>query len=329
MPAIATITRSSYQATSHGEDRSTARASCAWSSTVERHCRPVPATVTTSPVGQPYAAQQVVDGVRDDHVVAGDLGHVRRQQAEPLRLGERGGGGRAVRAAPGTGADAADHRLAVGGQLDQRVPGRVADQQVPAVERQRLAGEPQHGVRLGRRHVRALAPVQRALRLVGGDQLVDQPGQPFGVPLAGHGGDHVALRVDHGQGRPRLGRVLLPHVHVGVVEHRVVHAVPLDGRGQRRRVLLVLELRRVHADHDQDVAVLLFERAQLVQHVQAVDAAEGPEIEQDDLAAQVGQRDGLAAGVQPGPAPQFRCPYACAHAPIVPHRPGALPAIPG
>ena len=49
MPAIATTTRSSYQATSQGDDRSTARASCAWSSTVERHCRPVPATVTTSP----------------------------------------------------------------------------------------------------------------------------------------------------------------------------------------------------------------------------------------------------------------------------------------
>src|SRR5690348_10704099 len=49
IPAIATMTRSSYQATSHGELRSTAFESCASKSTVPRHCRPVPATVVTSP----------------------------------------------------------------------------------------------------------------------------------------------------------------------------------------------------------------------------------------------------------------------------------------
>ncbi len=52
MPAIATMTWSSYQARSQGEERSIESASCAWSSTVDRHCRPVPATVTTSPVSR-------------------------------------------------------------------------------------------------------------------------------------------------------------------------------------------------------------------------------------------------------------------------------------
>ena len=151
--------------------------------------------------------------------------------------------------------------------------------------------------------------MQGALGLVGGDQLVDQPGQPFGVALAGHGGHHVTLGVDHRQGRPGLGRVLLPHVQLRVVEHGVVHAVPLDGRGQRGRVLLVLELRRVHADDDEHVAVLLLQRAQLVEHVQAVDAAEGPKIEQNDLAAKVGERQLLPAGVQPLPTPQLGGTY--------------------
>jgi hypothetical protein len=41
----------------------------------------------------------------------------------------------------------------------------------------------------------------------------------------------------------------------------------------------VLELRRVHADDHEHVAVLLFEGAQLVEHVEAVDAAERPKVE--------------------------------------------------
>jgi hypothetical protein len=142
-----------------------------------------------------------------------------------------------------------------------------------------------------------------------GDQLVDQPRQPRGVALARHRGDQIAGLVDHREGGPGLGRVLLPHDHVRVVQHRVVHAVAFHGGGQRSRIALVLELRRVHPDHDQGVAVLLLDRAQLVQHVQAVDAAERPEVEQDDLPAQVLERQGTAAGVQPAAPTQLRRPH--------------------
>src|SRR5450756_931699 len=90
------------------------------------------------------------------------------------------------------------------------------------------------------------------------------------------------------------------------VQHRVAHLVPLDGGLERDRVRLVHELGRVHPDDDEDVAVLLLEPAQLVQDMQAVDAAEGPEVEQDDLAAQVGQREVTAAGVQPAASEQLR-----------------------
>ena len=67
-------------------------------------------------------------------------------------------------------------------------------------------------------------------------------------------------------------------------------------------VLLVLELRRVNADHDQFVGVLLFQLRQVGHDVDAVDAAERPEVEQDDLALEVFLERERAAGVEPGDA---------------------------
>ena len=79
----------------------------------------------------------------------------------------------------------------------------------------------------------------------------------------------------------------------------MVDGVPVDGGDDRVVLGLVDELGRVDADRHQDVGVVCLERAQLVEDVQAVDAAEGPEVEQDDLAAQVGQREGATPGVEP------------------------------
>jgi hypothetical protein len=50
------------------------------------------------------------------------------------------------------------------------------------------------------------------------------------------------------------------------------------------------ELGTVDADRDQHIAVALFELPQLRKYVETVDSAVGPEIEQDELAAQVAQR---------------------------------------
>jgi hypothetical protein len=122
------------------------------------------------------------------------------------------------------------------------VPGRIGDQQVAVREFDRLAGEAQQRVGRDGWHVRAVAAVQRAVRAMLGDQLVEQAGQALGVPLAGHRGDQVAGRIDHRERRPRLRRVLLPEMHVDVVDHRMVHAVALHRGGQRGRVAFVLEL---------------------------------------------------------------------------------------
>jgi hypothetical protein len=55
--------------------------------------------------------------------------------------------------------------------------------------------------------------------------------------------------------------------------------VTLDGRGESTVVGLVRELRRVHSDDHQHVGVLPLQLPQLVENVQAVDAAEGPEVQ--------------------------------------------------
>jgi hypothetical protein len=73
-------------------------------------------------------------------------------------------------------------------------------------------------------------------------------------------------------------------VHVGVVDHRVVHAVALDRRGQRLVVALVLELGGVDAYYDEGVTEALFQWSNFVEDVEAVYTAERPEVEEDDLA---------------------------------------------
>jgi hypothetical protein len=128
------------------------------------------------------------------------------------------------------------------------------------------------------------------------------------VPLAGQLRDDVALWVHDGEGRPGAGRVGLPGEQVRVVEDGVVHLVALDRGRERDRVGLVRELGGVHPDHDQDVRELGLDLAQLVEHVQAVDAAEGPEVEQDDPPAQGRQAQLLPARAEPAAPRQLRGP---------------------
>ncbi len=154
----------------------------------------------------------------------------------------------------------------------------VGDQEVTVRQPDRLAGELEVPRGRLRRHVRAVAAAQRALRGVLGLQLLDQPGDRVGVALTGVLGDDVTLRVDHHQRRPGPDGVLLPGGQRRVVQHRVVHLVPGDGVHHGLVVGLVHELRRVHPDDHHGVAVLLLQLPQLVQDVQTVDAAEGPEV---------------------------------------------------
>ena len=95
----------------------------------------------------------------------------------------------------------------------------------------------------------------------------------------------------------------------------MVHAVALHRRDQGVRVGLVDELGRVDADDDQLIGVRLLDRAQLVEDVQAVDAAERPEVEQHEAAAQVAEVEGRG-GVEPAATGELG--GTDTHLPIVP-----------
>ena len=58
-------------------------------------------------------------------------------------------------------------------------------------------------------------------------------------------------------------------------------------------VAFVLELGRMHTDDHQFLGILLFQGGQVGNDMHAIDAAIGPEVEQDHLAAQVGETQRL------------------------------------
>jgi hypothetical protein len=249
----------------------------------------------------------VVDAVGDHDVVARCLRDHVGQQQEPQRLGEPRVD--AVHQPALAGTDPPPLRDEVRLQLDELVVGGVGDEERAHGQLDGLAGEPQRRGRFRRGDVGAVAAVQRAGGLVLGHQLLDQHGEPVRVPLPGHLRHDVAGRVDDGQGRPRPRRVGVPRGELGIVEHRVVDAVTLHRGLDGVRVGLVHELRRVDPDRHQHVGEPLLQLTQLVDHVQAVHAAERPEVEQHDLPAQRGEGQRLASGVQPATPREFRRPY--------------------
>ena len=122
--------------------------------------------------------------------------------------------------------------------------------------------------------------------------------QRFPVSFARNVAAVIALGVNQHERRPSPGAEFLPDAHLRIVDDRVRNLIPHDGFADILVVLFVGELRRMDADHDELPVVLLFEERQIGEHVHAVDAAEGPEVEQDELASQVLQPQ-RGRGIQP------------------------------
>ena len=260
------------------------------------------------------AAQPVVDGVRDHEVVA-DVGtHALGQHGNALGFIEARGVPGSVRPALGARTDGPTNRGEVLLELDQAVVAGVADHEGTVRKSHDLAGEPQVPLGLRARDVGAVPAVQGPLGVVLGHEFGHEGFQPLDVSLAREVRHDVPLGVYDHQGGPRARRVGVPRAQPGVVEHRVGDLVAVHRRSEGVRVRLVLELGGMHTHGHEHVRVLLLERAQLVQHVQAVDAAEGPEVQDHDLAPQRLQVQRLAAGVEPGPALQLRGANGCGHA---------------
>ena len=156
-------------------------------------------------------------------------------------------------------------------------------------------------------HVGVVAGTQCALGAVFFDEALNEAGDALRVAFTGHLRHEIAFGVDERQRGPRSGGVGLPGHEVGVVEHDVLHLVALNRLVDGFDGALEFELRRVHADHHELVVILFFNFAQFIQNVQAVDAAERPEVQQNDLAAQILQRKVFAASVDPAAPHEFGC----------------------
>jgi hypothetical protein len=253
----------------------------------------------------------MVDGVGHNYVVTDKDRHLVRQQTKTVGLAERRDIGVAVDESPTPATDRARDRGEVGRDLDEAEVAGIGNQPGTSWQGNSLGREPQCGVRQMRRHERTSPPVQRPHGVVRRDELSQQRVERVSMTFAAELSHDVSVRVDHDQRGPRAHGVLLPRGQVGVVQHRMLDVVAFDGRRERRSIGLVLELGGMNPDHHEHVGVLRFERTELVEHVQTVDAAERPEVQQDDLAAQFTHRQCGTAGVQPAATGQIRHSHAC------------------
>lgn len=124
-----------------------------------------------------------------------------------------------------------------------------------------------------------------------GDDAADHFVEQLAMPFARIGSAEVAFRVDERDGRPSSDAEAAPDFHFRVVDDRMFDLIPQRGSADVFGLLLIVELRRMHADDDQLFRIFLLEVFQVRQDVHAVDAAVRPEVEDDDLAPQILQRD--------------------------------------
>src|SRR5262249_53036480 len=195
--------------------------------------------------------------------------------------------------------------LALKGRNNYAVVRAVGDEQAlaPGIG-QHLAGEEQRTVALlgvAGQFEAERGRLELLLRLVRLDQLGDVLVEDVVGPFPGDAAIEVAVGVDQHQRGPGPDAVPVPDGVLGVIDHRVADLVAQDGLADALGVLLVGELRRVYADDDQHAGVFRFEPGEVGEGVDAVDAAQRPEVEQDDAAAQVGELEG-GGGVEPGRA---------------------------
>ena len=277
------------------------------------HCLPVPTRVLTWPLSRliPRRAWFTVSATTTSYpsLLATSAGSTVRPFGS-----EKAAWSAAVGESTAAGAEASYHGGRVLGELDDAVVPRVGDQE-PVVQGNHLRREAEVG-RLGLgSDVRRLAARQRAGLLVLGDQLRQLSIQRVRVPFTRVLRDDVAVRIHQHERRPGPGGVVLPGHQLGVVQHRMPHLVPLHRGPDRRLFPLMRELRRMHPDDHQRIAVLLLQRPQLIQHMQAVDTAERPEIQQQKPPPEVRERQLPPTRVQPPTTPELRRTHI--HTPIL------------
>ena len=76
-------------------------------------------------------------------------------------------------------------------------------------------------------------------------------------------------------------------LEVSIIDYGMGYPISENGLPDVAGIFLVGELGRMDADHNQLICVFRFEALELRNNVHAVDTAIGPEVEQNNLSAQV------------------------------------------
>ena len=139
---------------------------------------------------------------------------------------------------------------------------------------------------------------EHAFLAIVGQRFLHECDRALEIDFAAAFGDEIAFRIDHPQAGPTAAVVSVPDLVVGVVDHRMLDFVAQDGLADVLGVVLGVELGGVDADDHHVVRIRVLELFQLRQDVHAVDAAVGPEIEDDEFAAQGVEIDRLV-GIEP------------------------------
>ena len=133
----------------------------------------------------------------------------------------------------------------------------------------------------------------------GRDRALDEWRDRFDRELAGVCPRDVPARIDRDECRPRVDGISAPDAELPIVQNRMRRT-----ESERRLTNALGDalgdvLAAVDADDGDVIGVFLFELPQLRKYVDAVDSAVGPEIEEEQLAAEVGEREPASPSVDP------------------------------
>jgi hypothetical protein len=126
--------------------------------------------------------------------------------------------------------------------------------------------------------------VAGALRV---EELLHEALELIRIGLAARLAQDVPVRRDDDERGPGTDCIALPQLTVRIVgdgmrdpvaQHRLAHVL---------QITLGRELRTVHADHDELAWECVFETTQCLERMEAIDAAERPEVEDDQTPAQL------------------------------------------
>ena len=239
-------------------------------------------------------AKCMIPGVRDEENFL--------VKCQPLRIVEKRMG--TIAKAHGAVAhDAIDSHSCgrrLNGSNDHPVMSAICDGNAITVDRD-LSGKRQHirrrTGRVSRKHY--LSHIKRSGRARIIKHTVEEGSNQLGLELSSMHAYHIATGADGHERWPCANGVGAPHAKLPVVDRGMYGIQAQAGVAEARRIAFCRKLSTVYAHDGYFSPVFLFERPQLRKHVDAVDSAVRPEIEQQEPSAKICQGELPSAGVDP------------------------------